>query len=255
MQPLVDIALVMLLAGALGGIVNYFLADPEQEKRLVWWQHVLVGVTASFMVPLFLNMISGDLIDKIRGTADKAGDYSKLFVLAGFCLVAAVSSRAFIRSLSEKVLQEMKKKVEAVSKTAEKAVEKAESANVQATAAFADATEARQAVAPFVEEEASAPEIEDSLSPREVISLQRALIPPEIPSKDEVSVLRAIRESGLSLRSMTGISNDSSLPKSAVNAVISRLLSKGLIGETIGKTGQPRWFVTQAGRAVRLDGS
>src|SRR6185437_10161032 len=100
MNPLFAIAIVMFLAGLLGGLVNFFLAETAVEKPLTWWQHTIIGVTASFMVPLFLNMISGDLIDKIIATSD----YSKLFVLADFCLVAAVSSRAFIRSLSERVL-------------------------------------------------------------------------------------------------------------------------------------------------------
>jgi len=255
-QALIDIALVMLVAGALGGLVNYFLADPEQERRLAWWQHVLVGITASYMVPLFLNMISGDLIDKIRGTAEKQGDYSKLFVLAGFCLVAAVSSRAFIRSLSERVLQEVKKKVDMVSRTAERAVEKAESASAQAVAASVDATEARQAVAPLVEEEsADSSTNEARISQEEIISMQRILGQSGGLSSNEVAVLRAIREGGYSLRSLSGIAKDTSLPKEVVNEAISSLLFRRLVGETLGESGQgPRWFVTQAGRAERLDG-
>nr|WP_316640018.1 YEATS-associated helix-containing protein [uncultured Roseateles sp.] len=253
MQPLVDIALVMLTAGALGGLVNYFLSDPEQEKRLAWWQHVFVGVAASFMVPLFLNMISGDLIDKIRGTTEKPGDYSKLFVLAGFCLVAAVSSRAFIKSLSERVLQEVKKKVDAVGRTADKAAEKADSAKAQATAASVDANEARQAVAPFVEDESIDTATESQLSQESIVKLQRSLATSETLPSNEVAVLKAMKESQFSLRSMTGIAKDANLSKPFANEAITSLLSRGLLGEAIGKAGQPRWFITQAGRAASLD--
>ena len=124
MSPLYEIALVMLVSGTLGGLVNYYLTDQQDEKQLTWWQHAFVGVVAAFIVPLFLNMASGDLIDKIRGVDGKAPDPSKLFVLAGFCLVAAASSRAFIRSLSERVLQEVrsaKKKAEAAQEQAAEA--------------------------------------------------------------------------------------------------------------------------------------
>ena len=241
MQSLIDIALVMLCAGALGGIVNFFLADPEQEKPLLWWQHVFVGVVASFMVPLFLNMISGDLIDKIRGIDGKPADYSKMFVLAGFCLVAAVSSRAFIKTLSERVLQEVRKKVDAVDKKVDEAVVKSDAAEEKASAASADATEAMQAVSPLVEDD---PAEELSHTSRGIDTApQRIELTP-----NEAAVLAALADSSFALRSMTGTAKDAGLDKAATNAAISSLLSKELVGETIGKSGQPRWFLTKAGR-------
>src|SRR5437899_1806340 len=102
MQSLVEIVLVLFGSGVLGGVINYFITDTNQEKPLRWWQHVIVGIGAAFMVPLFLNMISSGLIDAIRGTEKIPADPAKLFVLAGFCLVAAVSARAFIRSISDR---------------------------------------------------------------------------------------------------------------------------------------------------------
>ena len=99
---------VMLLSGALGGLVNGFLSEAPETARLAWWKHVVIGITAAFMVPLFLAMISADLIDKIRGTAGQAGNPVLLLNLAGFCLVAAVSSRAFIGSLTERLMREVR---------------------------------------------------------------------------------------------------------------------------------------------------
>ena len=247
MHPLIDIALVMLCAGALGGIVNFFLADPEQEKPLLWWQHVFVGVVASFMVPLFLNMISGDLIDKIRGVDGKTADYSRMFVLAGFCLVAAVSSRAFIKTLSEKVLQEVRKKVDAVDRKVDEAVVKSDAAEEKASAASADATEARQAVSPLVEDD-SAEESSTVVRSLEGAQSRVELLP------DERAVLNAMVASSFALRSITGTANDAGLDKAATSIAISSLLSKELIGETIAKSGQPRWFLTKAGRLRQRDG-
>src|SRR6266849_838261 len=109
MQYFVPILIaVMLAAGMVGGLLNYYMtqsADPEHTSIL---KSLLAGICASFLVPLFLNMISSNLIDAIRGGANASSDVSKLFVFAGFCLIAAISSSAFIRTLSDRVLAEAK---------------------------------------------------------------------------------------------------------------------------------------------------
>lgn len=221
MQSLCDIALVMLASGVLGGLVNFFLSDPQDERHLTWWQHIFVGVTAAFMVPLLLNMISADLIDKIRGVNGQQGDYSKLFVLAGFCLVAAVSSRAFIRTMSERVLQE----VRSARKNAEEAKE--------------EAAEAKAAVAPFVEEDVPENEIEKR-TPSET---------PEVDLTDtEKKVLKAMISSSYSMRSITGIAKDTDLTKPSVSHVISTLMVKGLVVQAQSSSGQPRWYPSTEGR-------
>lgn len=221
MQSLCDIALVMLTSGVLGGLVNFFISDPQDERRLTWWQHIFVGVAAAFMVPLLLNMISADLIDKIRGANGLPGDYSKLFVLAGFCLVAAVSSRAFIKTMSERVLQE----VRSAKKNAEEAKE--------------EAAEAKAAVAPFVEEEIPANEIEKK-------GLSET---PEVDLTDtEKIVLKAMISSSYSMRSITGIAKDTGLTKPSVSHVISTLMVKGLVVQAQSSSGQPRWYPSAEGR-------
>lgn len=223
MEHLINIALVMLTSGILGGLVNSYLTDPADENFIAWWKHIVVGVAASFMVPLFLNMISGDLIDKIRGIDDRQPDYSKLFVLAGFCLVAAVSSRAFIRTLSERVLQEVK------------------SAKKKAEEAKEVAADAKAAVAPFIEVEAQ----------DEIPAFNRSVNEQEenTPTNNELTTLKAMTNSSYSLRSISGIAKDSGLSKQLVNASITSLISKGLVAQTESSTGQPRWYPTPEGRA------
>jgi len=98
----------MLLSGTVGGVLNYLGARGEEPKNASFWQSLLGGMVASFIVLLFLNMISSNPIDAVKGMVNAAGDLSKLFVLAGFCLVAGGSSRAFITTLSARVLRETK---------------------------------------------------------------------------------------------------------------------------------------------------
>ncbi len=121
------IVLSMIAAGMLGGAVNFFLAEAPAEKApekpseksraaeksnavkpLKWWQHLIIGVSAAFVVPVFLNSIGSNLIAEFKSQVVTADVLSKLLVLDGFCLLAAISSRAFIRSMSDFLLQQVK---------------------------------------------------------------------------------------------------------------------------------------------------
>ena len=220
------IVAVMLACGVLGGIVNFFLADPGGERPLVWWKHVVIGIVAAFMVPLFLNMISSGLIDGIRGTSAQPGDSSKLYVLAGFCLVAAVSSRAFIRTLSDRVLQE------------------ARSANKKAEEAQEQAAEARAIVAPLVE--AETPD-------RGAANIADEAPAADLPA-DERAILAAMSNTRFTMRSVSGLSKDTGLEKAKVNQAISSLISKGYVAQAQTSSGQLRWHATSTGRSVAASG-
>ena len=91
---------IMTLAGSFGGLINYFIERRDSREKSSILRSLVVGIGAAYMVPLFLNMISSDLMQQLDQ------DTGKLLVFVGFCLIAAVSSSAFIRSLSDKVLKE-----------------------------------------------------------------------------------------------------------------------------------------------------
>ncbi|OUM04082.1 YEATS-associated helix-containing protein [Variovorax sp. JS1663] len=249
-EPLHSIALVLLVFGILGGVVNAIITDPAQETRLPWWQHTLVGIAASFMVPLFLNMISGEIINDIIDKDEK----SKLFVLAGFCLVAAISSRAFIRTISDRLLQEVrtvKKEVEVASAKADDAaakaddaVTKADDAQVQATTAAAEATEAQQAVAPLVEGE-----VLEEPKPGLLDDGFESIKP--MPD-DERAVMKVMQGSRFVLRSLTGIAKEAGLDPTRAKEALTALVAKELIGQSLNKNQSPRWYLTTNGRLLKL---
>ncbi|RPH34672.1 hypothetical protein EHM92_07630 [bacterium] len=91
---------IMTLAGAFGGMINYFTERRDSPRKSSIIRSLVVGIGASYLVPLFLNMISSDLMEKLDQ------DAGKLLVFVGFCLIAAITSSAFIHSLSDKVLKE-----------------------------------------------------------------------------------------------------------------------------------------------------
>ena len=93
---------IMVITGILGGVANYFMSEKGagvSGKDLV--RYAVLGIVAALTVPLFLNMISSDLL---------AGAKSRpieLFVFAGFCLLFVLFSRRFVESAAAKLLQQL----------------------------------------------------------------------------------------------------------------------------------------------------
>jgi hypothetical protein len=92
---LLIVAGVMVVAGSLGGLVNYLLAKKDDPESSSFQRSLALGISASMLVPLFLNMISSSLLESIRKGESGLPDLLKLPVFFGFCLVAATSSTAF----------------------------------------------------------------------------------------------------------------------------------------------------------------
>lgn len=71
----------MLLAGTLGGIGNYFISTKRDNHNVMdLLKFIVLGIIASFVVPLFLNMISSNIVELAQT------QFHYLLVLAGFCL-------------------------------------------------------------------------------------------------------------------------------------------------------------------------
>jgi hypothetical protein len=102
----------MIIAGFFGGVINYCRSfTKETGSKRKFWTCIFLGVGASFLVPLFLGMISSDLITNSRL------DDKYFLVFAGLCLVAAIFSGRFIDSIGERILkkvEEQEKKVDAI---------------------------------------------------------------------------------------------------------------------------------------------
>jgi hypothetical protein len=224
MNTLALVISTMLASGVVGGLINSFLNDPNIEKPLKWWQHIVVGIGAAFIVPVFLNMISSTLISDISGEVTDSKMLSKVLVLAGFCLLAAISSRAFIRSLTDRLLQEVKE-----------AKKEAKEAKEQSTQAENIA---------FLTVENDTP----NFTPANFEALAATSI-----TDEEKKILETMVESQFSMRSITGIAKDSGLAKEKVNVAISSLLGKELIAEGKNKEGQLRWYPTTKGRGIISD--
>lgn len=112
----------IISAGVLGGIISYYLENETQisDKKKRMYQvkrHVYLGIGAAFLVPLFLWITQSEIRTKI------GNDSSSFLVFIGFCLIAAISAKKFIQTLSNRILKdikEIKKKTEEIEENAEK---------------------------------------------------------------------------------------------------------------------------------------
>jgi tetratricopeptide (TPR) repeat protein len=118
------ILLIILIAGFIGGAINAITQQDsvintenttESQLNYTFWQCVLMGIGASLLVPLFLETISSNLIHVSRCDPDK------YLVIMGFAIVASISSRTFIKNISNVAL----KNSEEAKRTAVEAVDEA----------------------------------------------------------------------------------------------------------------------------------
>ena len=115
-----EIIIVMLAAGCWGSSVNFFQGDKQSWKKFS--SSFLTGIGASFLVPLFLNTIESNLVDQVTS---EERTLTSVLVFSGFCLLAAISSEAFVNTLRSKLLDE---EVQKAQKQAEQANKNAEQA-------------------------------------------------------------------------------------------------------------------------------
>jgi len=99
--------LIIIFAGCLGGIANYHRYEINQNYKFFNLRRSLLsGLVASATVPLFLQMVSSNLLSDAQ---QPDGEY-KFFIFGGFCLIAAFFSNRFLQSVSDKVIQDLQQK-------------------------------------------------------------------------------------------------------------------------------------------------
>lgn len=94
--------IIMVVTGVLGGIANYFMTERGNAfSARDLTKYSVLGVVAALTVPLFLNMISSDLLAVAKARP------IDLFVFAGFCLMFVLFSRRFVENIAAKLMQQL----------------------------------------------------------------------------------------------------------------------------------------------------
>ncbi|MBU0623001.1 MAG: hypothetical protein KJ795_14275 [Gammaproteobacteria bacterium] len=214
------IIIIMMVAGVLGGLVNYGLSRPEKFdlSGLLW--SVLIGIAAALLVPLFLNTISSTLL---TGILDGTAKPSDIYVYFGFCLLGAIASKSMIHTLTNRIL-----------KTAEETKDKVEDLEKNVSPILIKETE------PENEHEEEVPE---QLASAGATARGFGLVGDDAPK-----IIKALGNSKYSRRTVSGVSKEAGVTFDKTIETLEWLQKNGL-GFT---TGAPKhyWSLTQEGRSV-----
>lgn len=112
--------LIMVTCGVLGGSADLLRNDDRPLSIRRFLTYALYGTIASLMVPLFLNMISSNLMNQV------STDPTSALVFVGFCLVASVSSGNFIRRVTQQMMEKFQDDIENVKKESKEIVSSVE---------------------------------------------------------------------------------------------------------------------------------
>ena len=126
----------MIIAGTWGGYINYL----RRDKKLI---NFLTGLSASFLVPIFLNTLNSELLTNIsnisRANTNDANKIGDIFIFFGFCLLAAMSAQTFIDNLSSKIGLSEKQVEEKVEQKIEQFSKKTKEEEIKRTLKIAQA--------------------------------------------------------------------------------------------------------------------
>ncbi len=203
---------IIILSGILGGLINFFLLFTSQnDTKILWWvlliKSILLGLGASLIVPLFLETISSNIMELSKSDSFPEKRY---FVIAGFCLLAAIFSKRFIEDVYTRIMK------------AEK-----------------DSQEAKQIVKEF---ENSKTEIDDD--EETVLSFKTSFTKGFDGDKENVKrVVRAILQSQYSYRTLSGIAKETNLNKEIVANILTTLKANGFAESKQNKQGSYVWKI------------
>lgn len=205
---------IMVVAGILGGVANYFLADRHGEPaRRDWVKYPVFGVVAALTVPLFLNMISSTLLE---GARTKPVDF---YVFAGFCLIYVVASRRLFENMVQRLMGQI--------------------------------DQVRRDVGHLKQQKRDEPAatIKAEIEPIKLAEHD----PKDVLSYNDVEILRALAEESFVYGNLVAICESTGLARDFVSQRLTVMKAMGVIETRINDKNVLHWIVSARGKAVLND--
>lgn len=219
------ILLIMVMAGLLGGIANYFLSDRQSEAgRRDWGKFLTLGVIAALTVPLFLNMISSNLLEAAR---TRPVDF---FVFAGFCLFYVVASRRVFENAANKLLGQMDQMRDQMRHEMGQIKQQQQEHPVSVAV--------REEAAPVA---------------AEAIATVKPEVVRESLSYNDIEILRALSEDSYIYGNLAGLTDKTGLARDLVSTRLTVLKNFGIIETRINDKNVLHWFVSPKGKQMLGD--
>ena len=216
------ILLIMVTAGVLGGIANYFLSDRQNETgRRDWGKFLILGIIAALTVPLFLNMISSNLLEAAR---TRPVDF---FVFAGFCLIYVVASRRVFENVANKLMGQMDQMRREMGQIKQQRNEVAMPMPVSREEPTSTVVEPATPIMPVV--------VKESLS------------------YNDIEILRALAEDSYVYGNLVGLTDKTGLARDLVSTRLTVLKNFGIIETRINEKNVLHWYVSPKGKQMLGD--
>lgn len=229
---------IIFFSGLLGGWAAYLMSFTSSiegiaGKKNALARYLVLGVIAAAVVPLFLSVLQSALISNIfepKANAPDAIPFSEFLILTGFCLIAAISARRFLYTVSRQIMRDVSS-----------ANLRAQNAELAARQAETKAEIATELVDETVEDDKVG--IPDVLQAAKEFPAGAAI--PTITS-NERNALNAMM--GRAFRTAMGVSQDSKIPRSHMGELLDHLQELRLVERTVSpNTGGSRWRITPLG--------
>jgi predicted transcriptional regulator len=229
--------ITIISSGVLGGTVNFFQQYSKENKGWVnYIRCIVIGLGASFLVPLFLQMISSNLVDNAK-LNDK-----DLLVFIGFCLIASIFSRRFIETIGDKVL----KQVQEAKETAQTAKEIAQTSKEEVDLMASKSTEIDD------NERISSENLIQSTSTTTTTTLDPSGSASNEKAKEIIkNVLKALKDNLYTFRTLKGISKDAEITEEEALKIIQVFEKRGWVKE-VSKDDKKLFALTELGNKVKV---
>jgi DNA-binding transcriptional ArsR family regulator len=210
--------LIMLIAGALGGLVNHYLAerqggDAHRYDKPTLRRYLILGMVTALTTPLLLSVLSSNLLENLRMQA------SQFYVFAAFCLVhVVVVQRLFDHPTAaaayRQKLEQLRRELEQL----------------------------RQ------EQEALHQYLEPMLSAFEAQQQESKNEPREALTYNDVEILRALADESYIYGNLAALSEKTALGRELISQRLAVLKNMGMIETRITDKNVLHWVISARGR-------
>ena len=225
--------LLIVIVGGLAGYINV-LKDSvlKESKSHDFTRYILSAIGSAILVPLFLNMLSSNLIKYNSGY-----DNNNYFVFAGFCFIAGYFSDRFINTIGDRVLKELKQTNENVADTKSKLERTSQ-----------ELKDNKEKVDALIDNESELEdfEINKSLNMTD-LHLQTELVDDEMEEKVHKIIQAFKGNDDFKFRTIQGLSRKLKYPSNIVEAILNELERLGAVKKFLSSKGSELWTLTKIG--------
>lgn len=263
--------ILMLVAGVLGGAINYLQGDKSGGEPAPNGDHpppdgggsppkgddssanagkaslkagqslpksiayyYLLSIAAAFCVPFILNLTKADFLHDVL-TATPPANLESWFSLFAVCIIAAVYARSFLESVSKSLIA----RVESAEKNSQAAKQDAQKASGNAAKAEDIAKKTFE----------NAINVTGDTAAKEHVARVRAATAHLTTTGDPVQqkILQALQNPKYPLgrRTMNGIISETKLGRAAVSAILDKLVADGSVKKETGEISDMDYYVLQ----------